>query len=83
MTTKKKSMLEYIAEELVSKGISSDPESIHDYIGDSSSLSEDMYDYLCNRNDGYRTLEAFDQPGYEDALSDISFYMEEIICANS
>ncbi len=83
MTTKKKSMLEYIAMELVENKVPLDDESIHDYISNSSSLSEDMYDYLCNKNDGYRTLEAFGQPGYDDAISDISFYMEEIICANS
>lgn len=67
-----------IAKELKEKGIPADVESVHDALFTYSDLNDELYSYLCESNDGMRTTECFGQDGYEDAIGDIVFYMEEL-----
>lgn len=77
MSYKNKTLLG-IAKELKDKGTPADVESVHDALYTYSDLNDEVYSYLCELNDGMRTTECSDQRGYEDALGDIVFYMEEL-----
>ena len=67
-----------IAKELKEKGIPADVESVHDALFTYSDLDGEVYSYLSERNDGMRTTDCSNQRGYEDAISEIAFYMEEL-----